>query len=88
MDKQAEFDLCYRDYVDLVESFAKKYGKPTDIKEVWVNERYKGRADKLGTALARGHLTLGTVWEADCSVIHVMISGNASNISISVVYGK
>lgn len=63
-----------------------KYGAPSRSKTVWHDSTFKHQPDQWGTALALGHLTMGSQWTADDTEISMLLSGGDFKVTLTVLY--
>jgi len=75
-----------RDYKNLKEILAKKYGKPKSDRTTWDNDLYKNDRSKWGFAVSLGHLSYGAIWETSNTFITLVLNGDNYEITLLAAY--
>jgi hypothetical protein len=75
-----------RDYKNLKEILAKKYGKPWSDRTTWDNDLFKNDRSQWGLAVSIGHLSYGTIWDTSNTHVTLGLSGDNYEISLLVAY--
>jgi hypothetical protein len=73
-------------YTEIVTSLTGKYGKPTNKRDVWSNNLFKGDYQRRGMAYSADHVASGAEWDRDNENIHAGITGNNYKIGVFIEY--
>jgi hypothetical protein len=65
-----------------------KYGEPDSDGSNWKNTLYENNPAYLGLAVSLGHLTFGSDWSSDSTLIRVRLSGDNYKVSLMVDYAS
>ena len=77
------------DHNTLKEILSKKYGKPSEEKEIWLNDLYKNDRQKWGIAISKGHLILTSTWEEAVDtqgIVKLTLTGDNNNVDLNIQY--
>jgi len=75
-----------RDYKNLKEILAKKYGKPWSDRTTWDNDLFKNDRSQWGLAVSIGHLSYGALWDTSKTYITLGLSGDNYEITLLAAY--
>ncbi len=64
----------------------KKYGSPTDEKEIWNSNTPKADKNNFGQAIVDGNLSLNTLWNTDRTVIKILLVTHDKQPSLQIHY--
>ncbi|MGH7901715.1 MAG: hypothetical protein ACRENZ_08250, partial [Thermodesulfobacteriota bacterium] len=65
-----------------------KYGSPKSDEEIWHDNLYKGKPEKLGLALSLGQLAYKCKWENETTEIILTLHENKNKIVFGVIYSS
>jgi hypothetical protein len=87
-EDHSNIEQYYKDYVDLVDKYTEKYGKPLYDSKEWIGDSvYKDKPEKYGMAVGLGELELSAGWEAeDGSAIQFSMTGDNFDITTRIDY--
>ncbi|MFA5313921.1 MAG: hypothetical protein WC375_11525 [Methanomassiliicoccales archaeon] len=81
--------LYYSDYTTVSDSLEKKYGKPYDHIEYWVDDYYgvyQNDKSQWGMAILLGKLVLSTQWETNTTNIMLAMMGDNYEVQFAIIY--
>jgi len=73
-------------YTEIATSLTEKYGKPTNKKDIWSKDLYKGDYQRRGMAYSIGDVSSFTEWDRQNENITVGIMGNNFKIQVIIAY--
>lgn len=65
-----------------------KYGSPKSDEEIWHDNLYRGKPEKLGLALSLGQLAYRSRWENETTEIILTLHENKNKIVFGVIYSS
>lgn len=85
-DKHVNKNKYIEDYNELKLLLTKKYGDPSQEKEIWTDDLYKDDPNKWGMGIATGRLELISHWEVDNTLITLVCTGDNFDSRNMIVY--
>ncbi|WP_313180659.1 hypothetical protein [Lacrimispora sp.] len=86
-DEHTNENLYIDDFNTIKNALKEKYGEPTEDKQVWKSDLYKGDVGRYGKAISYGHLQYLTIWENEDTRIVLGLIGDNYKINLGIVYG-
>jgi predicted RNA-binding protein with RPS1 domain len=74
------------DYETLKDILNKKYGKPQQDDQFWLNSLYKDDFQEWGTAVSVGHLSYSASWNMTDSAILLVLYGDNYEITLAIEF--
>ena len=77
------------DHNTLKEILTEKYGKPSEEKEIWLNDLYQDDRQNWGTAVSIGHVIFTTTWDEAIGtqgIIGLVLKGDNYIIDLNIRY--
>ncbi len=75
-----------KDYYTLKATLSKKYGKPLEFEEVWLNDLYKDDPEDWGLAISIGQLSYYAMWKTLETDIVLSLNGDNYEITLTIQY--
>jgi hypothetical protein len=88
VEQQSNKNDYLRDYAKIQMAIKDKYGAPDSDGSNWKNTLYENNPAYLGLAVSLGHLTFGSDWSSDSTLIRVRLSGDNYKSNLTVDYAS
>lgn len=74
------------DYNKVKGLLTKKYGVPTNEKDLWLSNLYRNSPSDWGTAIGAGHLAKYATWELGRTTVSMLLHGDNFKVSLGIDY--